>query len=380
MKQRVFILGAPGNIGRELVSQITEKDLPETHNHKNPTEIIGMANSKNFILETGGITTKILNLISSAKDKRSAGLELEKYGEKLNQLADLKNAISQMGLDGEVIFVDVTDGKEELREFHLDVISDDVAGNSLVTANKNPVSLYSMADFNELTKHNGRYDFNTTVMGGAGIVNFMQGREKIGDVVRKIEGCFSGTLGYILSELEKGEKTFSEIVRQAVAEGYAEPNPWDDLNGLDVARKLLILARIVGYEVSMDDVEIEPLIAAEKYAHLEGEEFLEAIKEEDEIFAQRVQKAAEKEKVLRYVARLGIKNGKLKMTVRLEECDKNSDLGGLQGTLNLALIETDLLCAPLPHIIKSRGAGVKVTAGAVRVGIANMLSGHLSRR
>jgi len=187
-------------------------------------------------------------------------------------------------------------------------------------------------------------------------------------------------LGYILSELGKGEKTFSEIVRQAVAEGYAEPNPWDDLNGLDVARKLLILARIVGYEVSMDDVEIEPLIAAEKYAHLEGEEFLEAIKEEDEIFAQRVQKAAEKEKVLRYVARLGIKNGKLKMTVRLEECDKNSDLGGLQGTLNLALIETDLLCAPLPHIIKSRGAGVKVTAGAVRVGIANMLSGHLSRR
>ncbi len=380
MKQRVCIIGATGKVGRELVSQIVNNDLPELQNHKNPTEIVGLANTKNCIIRPEAISTEVLNAISSTKTKELAGLELEKHGEKLNELTDLAAAFSDMGMDGEIIFVDVTAGKDALKDFHLKVIGDDVAGNCLVTANKNPVSLYSMEDFYKLTRHNGRYDFDTTVMAGAGPAEWIQKREKIRDSVRKIEGCFSGTLGYILSELEKGEKTFSEIARQAVAEGYAEPNVWDDLNGLDVARKLLILARIAGLEVDMDDIEIEPLVSAEKYAHLEGDKFLEAIAAEDEYFAERVAKAAENGKVLRYVASLKTENGKLKMKVALAECDKNSDLGSLQGTLNAAVIETDICEEPLPHIVKSRGAGLAVTAGAVRVGIASMLPGYLPKR
>ncbi len=288
MKQKIFILGASGNVGRELVKQIFEKDSKQ--NHINPSVIVGLANSESFVFDSMGIKKELLEQVISSREEAKNMIDF--VGDKIKNLTDLLDLVKKEWLEWEVVFVDVTAGKEKLLEFHKALISD--TQNYLVTANKNPISLFSMEDFNYLTSYDGRYDTNTTVMWWAGVLNFVNERaDKIVDNVKKIEWMFSWTLWYILSTLELWEKTFSEIVTEAKEKGYTEPNPWDDLNGLDVARKLIILARYSKKNVEVKDIDIKPLID-EKYAKYEWDDFLEAIKAEDVLFTSEMQKAKKK--------------------------------------------------------------------------------------
>ncbi len=374
MIQKIFIIWASWNVWRELVKQIYNND--STKNHANPSLIIWIANSKKYIFDCRWIKKEILEQIMKWKDE--ANQVFEKYWKKINKLTGLLEIVNKEWLNWEVVFADVTSGKDELLKFHKKLISD--TQNFLVTANKNPISLYSMSDFKYLTAYNGRYDTNTTVMWWAGVLNFVDERvDKIVDKVIKIEWMFSWTLWYILSELEKLEKPFSEIVIEAKLKWYTEPNPWDDLNWVDVARKLIILARYAWYSVEMKDVEIKPLIN-EKYSKFEWEEFLKAIKREDELFDQKVTTAREQSEVLRYVWEMNCIGKKINLKVWLKSVPKNSDLGTLAWTSNLAIVETNILKSPLPHVIKSRWAWLEVTAWAVRVWIAKMLPNNIKTR
>ena len=375
MRQNIFVLWATGWVWRELISQIRESDWPEKN--VNPSKIVWVANSKNYSINPYGIDKKILDAIIQS---RKAWLEaLEKYWEKLYNLNQLLEIVKALWLEWEVIFADVTAWKKKLLDFHVQVLTE--SSNKLVTANKNPISLYSMDDFNKLTEEYGRYNTNTTVMGWWWILNFVDERKLINDDILRIEWVFSGTLWYILSELEKWEETFSEIVKNAKEQGYTEPNPMDDLNWLDVARKLIILARYSWHNISIEDVEIEPLID-DSYSGYEWEDFIEAIKNEDDWFTQKVNEAKLKWKVLRYVWEMVYNkdNWNLKLKVWIKSVSKNSDLWNLSWTSNLALVETNILSDPLPHIIKSRWAWLAVTAWAVRVWIASMLADWLPRR
>ena len=365
MIQRIFIIGASGNVGRELIKKALSHDIAE--HHRNPSKIVGMANSTHYEFKPGGLSSEDLKKVSLSAEKAKEVLSQKIPFKELSVLLD---QVQSSGMDGEVIFVDVTAGKEALLAFHKEIITK--SRNSIVTANKNPISLFGMDDFKILTQYHRRYDANTTVMGGGGALNFVSERFEIRDFIRKIEGCFSGTLGYILSELEKEEKSFSEIVRSAKKDGYTEPNPWDDLNGLDVARKLLILARYAGLEIDITDIHLEPLID-KKYEQFSGEAFLKALEQEDERFRTLSKEAKSNNCVLRYVASLHTKNNSLEISVKLKSCPKYSEFGSLSGTANLVEIETDILEAPIPHVIKSRGAGLEVTAAAVRTGISKML-------
>lgn len=374
MIQKIFILWATWNVWRELVSQIYKKDLK--WNHINPSEIIWIANSKKYIFNSRWIKKDILKQFLIWK--KEANIVFNTHWIKINKLTDLLDLIDKEWLNWEVIFADVTAGKEELLKFHKKLISD--TQNFLVTANKNPISLYSMDDFKYLTLYNGRYDTNTTVMWWAWVLNFVDERAgKIIDKIIKIEWMFSWTLWYILSELEKLEKSFSEIVMEAKEKWYTEPNPWDDLNWLDVARKLIILARYSWFDVEIEDVEVKPLIDT-KYAKYEWDKFLTAIKDEDNIFEKMVKELKEKNEVIRYVWEMICKNWKVKLTVWLKSVSKNSDLWTLAWTSNLAVIETDILWTPYPHIIKSRWAWLAVTAWSVRIWIAKMLPNYLKTR
>lgn len=365
MIQRLFVVGATGNVGRELIKKVITYDNAE--HHKNPSKIVGIANSTHYEFRPEGVSIEDLKKISLSQERAKEVLEQKIPYKELGMLLD---QVLSAGMDGEIIFVDVTAGREELLKFHKKVITQ--SNNSLVTANKNPISLYGMEDFKILTQYHRRYDTNTTVMGGGGALSFVCERYEIRDFIRKIEGCFSGTLGYILSELQKEEKTFSEIVRTAKDDGYTEPNPWDDLNGLDVARKLLILARYSGLEIDITDIQVEPLID-KKYGELSGEAFLESLKEENNRFRELVQEAKGNNCVLCYVASLDTRDNNIEISVKLKCCPKDSDFGSLTGTANLVIIETDTLQAPVPHVIKSRGAGLGVTADAVRTGISKMV-------
>lgn len=374
MIQKIFILWASWNVWRELVRQIYKND--SIKNHANPSIIVWIANSKKYIFDSRWVNIELLEKVS--KSKEEANKVFDANWIKINKLTELLEVVNKQWLNWEVVFADVTAGKDELLKFHKKLISD--TQNFLVTANKNPISLYSMSDFKYLTAYNWRYDTNTTVMWWAWVLNFVDERvDKIVDKIVKIEWMFSWTLWYILSELEKLEKPFSEIVREAKEKWYTEPNPWDDLNWVDVARKLIILARYAWYNIEMKDLEIKPLIS-EKYSKFEWEEFLKAIKREDELFNQKVTTSKEKNEVLRYVWEMNFIKWKINLKVWIKSFPKNSDLWTLAWTSNLALVETSILKSPLPHVIKSRWAGLEVTAWAVRVWIAKMLPNNIKTR
>ncbi len=369
MKQYIFILGASWNVGRELVKQIITRDGEEFH--KNPSIIVWIANSRSYIFSQKGIKGTVLKKISNSRD--SARKIFWKQATSFEGLSELIDCVQNADMDESLVFVDVTAGKQDLSVFHKKIIQE--TSYNLVTANKNPISLYNQEDFNTLTLYTGRYNTNTTVMWGSGILDFIDERSnKLRDTIYSISWVFSGTLGYIMSELEKQEKSFSQIVRDAKDGWYTEPNPWDDLNGLDVARKLVILARYAGHSLSIEDVQIEALIPI-KYWELEWEEFLQAIVEEDDIFQKKIESAAQVGEVLRYVGEMkyDLENNTVKLSVGIKSVPKNSDLWSLSGTANIAIVETEILKKPVPHVIKSRGAGLAVTAGAVRVWIAKMI-------
>lgn len=370
MKQKVFIIWASWNVWRELINQILENDW--IWEHINPTEIVWVSNSSYFIFEPNSISKDILKSISSSRE--SAIKEFSARWTKIDNLLDLVDIVKESWMNWEVVFTDVTNWKKELLDFHKKVIKE--SSNFLVTANKNPISLFSMKDFIELTTYTWRYDTNTTVMWGWWILNFVDERTKIKDDLKSIEWVFSGTLWYILSELEKWEKNFSQIVRDAKEQGYTEPNPWDDLNWLDVARKLIILARYAFYHVNISDVIIEPLID-EKYSKYSWEDFLKALEQEDEFFEKKSKEAKERWMVLRYVWTIKNTNWKIDLRVWLKEFPINSDLWSLSGTSNLVIVESKILENPLPHVIKSRWAGLWVTAWSVRVWISKMLPQNL---
>jgi aspartokinase/homoserine dehydrogenase 1 len=376
MIQKIFILWASWNVWRELVKQVVEKDWIK--NHINPTKIIWVASSSSYIFNSEWINENILNNISYSRE--NAVKEFSENSTKFEKLQNLVDLVKQNWLDWEVVFVDVTAGKEELLAFHKYVIWN--SNNFLVTANKNPISLFSGEDFDLLTSYSGRYNTNTTVMWGAGVLDFVNERtNKIVDNISRIEWVFSGTLGYILSELSLWEKSFSVIVKEAKEQWYTEPNPWDDLNWLDVARKMIILARYSGHKVDISDVIVEPLIA-EKYWKLEWDKFLDEIKNEDSRFLELLTKSLKNNEVLSYVWEMNFdkQKNKLELKVWLKSVPKNSDLWGLSWTANLAIVETEILQNPIPHTIKSRWAGLAVTAWAVRVWIAKMLPNNITSK
>jgi aspartokinase/homoserine dehydrogenase 1 len=292
-----------------------------------------------------------------------------------DNLAELLKLIEDEGMSGEIVFVDVTSGKDDLRDFHLKVIND--SDESIVTANKNPLSIYPTDVFIALTRPRERYGFRCTVMAGANTVSNLLDYYDTSEMINKIEACFSGTLGYLCAELEKGERSFSEILGDAKSMGYTEPHPRDDLNGLDVARKLIICARTFGHEVEMSDIELEGFIS-ESFLKIEDvDEFMQSVKDADQEMKDEFASAKGKGKTLRYVANFNLnKNGDSIFKVGLREVLPGSPLGNLKGSSNKVIVETEIFNGDKKYIIESPGAGPDVTAWGLRRELLSRLSGR----
>jgi aspartokinase/homoserine dehydrogenase 1 len=203
------------------------------------------------------------------------------------------------------------------------------------------------------------YLYETTVGAGLPVVQTLRDLRETGDEITSIEGIFSGTLAYLFNTYD-GRKSFSDIVRDARQRGYTEPDPRDDLSGMDVARKLIILGREMGLELEMADVKVESLVPAglEKGSI---DEFMSRLPQHDSNMNDRLQTARSNGKVLRYVGRLTADG---KATVGVVELDSKHPFANIALTDNVVRFATRRYCDN-PLIVQGPGAGPEVTAGGV---------------
>lgn len=207
-------------------------------------------------------------------------------------------------------------------------------------------------------RHLGRCRWETTCGAALPVVSTLNRLIACGDTVTRIAGAFSGTLGFVMTGLQAGEP-FSAVVAEAHRLGYTEPDPRDDLGGLDVARKALILARGLGWRLEMGDIQVRGLYPPEM-GELSVAGFLQSLPQLDADFRDRVEMAAAEGKVLRYAAT--VENECIR--VGLTALDAASPLGRLSGTDNLVEFHTRWY-SPNPLVVQGRGAGAEVTASGV---------------
>ena len=232
---------------------------------------------------------------------------------------------------------------------------------NLVLSNKVPLAgpIGETDRLFELARAYGRrIRHETTVGAGLPVIDTYYKLIESGDRVEKIEGCLSGTVGFLLWELGRGHK-FSAALRAAMAKGYTEPDPRDDLSGMDVGRKALILGRLLGFRGELAPRQVESLVprAARR---LGLEQFLGSLERFDAEWKRRVTGAAARGRVLRYVATVTRKS----LVVGLREVDRASPFAALKGADNTVVFTTARYKSN-PLVITGPGAGPAVTAAGV---------------
>ncbi len=342
-----------GQIGRTLAKQII--DQKSYLNEKLAINITcsGVMDSSGMVIEQNGISENSLIDLCVLKEK---GIKLAAApGQNFHAGSSAIRSIMFKMPFPRPILVD-TSATESWEDFLTAVQS----GWHVVTANKKPLAVdqdkYD-ALFAEAKKNNVQVRFEATVGAGLPILDTIKKLHESGDQIISIEGCFSGTLGFLFTELEKGTP-YSEAVSLAYSKGYTEPDPREDLSGADVARKALILARSLGKRLNLSDINVESLYDDSLSSDV-PQTFLKNLKKVDEQWSKRIKAAEKNNAVLRYVARIG-----QKISVGVEEVPKNSPFGRLQGTDNQVCITTNRY-KNSPLIVTGPGAGADVTAAGV---------------
>jgi aspartokinase/homoserine dehydrogenase 1 len=347
----LFIVGT-GTVGGSLLQQIRQQQVKLKESHRLSVNVVGIARSKRMLLNPDGI------------DLTDFKGQLEKYGEP-SDLRQLVERIKEYNLRNSV-FVDCT-ADENVSELYKDVLS---AYVSVVTANKIACSsAYSVYKDLKATaqSHSVKFIFETNVGAGLPIINTVNDLIKSGDKIIRMEAVLSGTLNFIFNVLSESV-TLSEAIQQAKEKGFSEPDPRIDLSGVDVVRKLLILARETGVPLEKEDVKVEPFLPDDCFSG-SLEDFWQRVKQEDAVFEDRRKKLTQENKKLRFVAELDKGNAQ----VALKEVDANHPAYQLEGSNNIILLTTERYHEE-PMIIKGYGAGAEVTAAGVFADIIRVVN------
>ncbi|MFA5971001.1 MAG: bifunctional aspartate kinase/homoserine dehydrogenase I [Lentimicrobiaceae bacterium] len=352
LQLHLYIIGT-GVIGSRLLEMI-ESQKESLREQKILLKICGICNSRQMIV--------------SEKEIEIPGWKnsLETNSQKSDLSLVTENIIHQ-NLENSV-FIDVTASDEPVRYYN-ELLANNIA---IVTANKR-ANTQNMHQYKLLhasaKKRNTPFHYETNVGAGLPVINVLQSLINSGDHVNKIEAVLSGTMNYLLSEYN-GEKPFSELVKFAKENSYSEPDPRDDLSGMDVVRKCLILARECGWGIEESDIEVEPLMAAESAIAKDIPAFFEELKKYDKPFHERYESAKANGKKLRYVA--VIENGKARVSVM--EVDETHAFYSLRGTENCISLTTKYY-EQYPLVVKGPGAGVNVTSAGVLADIVRIAEG-----
>ena len=343
----VLLLGF-GQIGRTLAGLIARmKAKPQA------LRIVGIVDRSGFAFDPKGFSGR--KLAALARWKETGRSLADAAGSRQADATEAVAFASGHALSHPIL-VDVTadDTGPALRKAL-------ASGMDLVLANKRPLA-GPKRDAEELWEvaqaHGRRILLEATVGAGLPVIDTYSKLVESGDRVVKIEGCLSGTLGYLLTEVSRGRR-FSDTLRRAVTKGYTEPDPRDDLSGMDVGRKALILGRLMGYQGELASVALTSLVPAAA-RDLPLKAFLARLEEYDKEWEERARAARAKGAVLRYVATVT----RRRITVRLEAVDAGSPFAALKGTDNQVAFATARY-ATNPLVITGPGAGPAVTAAGV---------------
>lgn len=356
--QKVILVGI-GGVGGELVEQILSNRALHDKQYGLVFQIQAVCDSSGAVICGDGESELSDEQLRALLTYKRDGKRLCDHKDGVSQ-QDLSSIINQVGSQGTLV-VDCS-ATDATTAALADAISN---GAKIVLANKIPLTSQQEV-YNRLTQAGAtegyrnltRTRWETTVGAGLPVIATQTRLVSSGDEISRITGTFSGTLGYVMTGLEEG-KLLSEIVRFAYDLGYTEPDPRDDLGGVDVARKALILARGLGWEMEMTDVSVEGLYPP-SMDELSVDAFMAALPELDESFQARIDAAKADGKVLRYAAI--VENNECRVMPTTVSAD--SPLGRLSGTDNLVEFTTRWY-SPNPLVIQGKGAGTEATAAGV---------------
>ncbi len=351
----VFLVGT-GLIGNSLIEMVKDQFNKLAKESLLEVNIVAVANSKKMLFGEDGLD---LGTCVSKMKESGEPMDMKSFFEKMSAL-NLSNSI----------FVDCT-SSADVTSFYEAILA---ANISIVTPNKkaNSASMTSYRRLKETAFKRGvKFLYETNVGAGLPVINTMNDLLLSGDKVLRIEAVLSGTLNYIFSSFKEGTK-FSDIVGEAKAKGYTEPDPRDDLNGMDVARKILILSRETGLEMDLEDIKVENLVPEVCRGEMTVEEFFMCLEKHNEDFERLRKSAADEGKKLRYMAVLD--NGKV--SIQLSSVDQAHPFYSLSGSDNIILLTTERY-HDRPMVIRGPGAGAAVTAAGVFADIIRI--GHYAR-
>jgi aspartokinase/homoserine dehydrogenase 1 len=333
----------PGTVGRVLLAQIASQ-LERLRALNLDLRLRGIAGSKRMILAEKSID---LGRWEELIQEKGEPLDLEKFA-----------AHCKADYIPHTVLIDCT-ASADVASHYRDWLA---GGIHVVTPNKkaNSGALPAYRALKDAARAAGtHYLYEATVGAGLPVIQTLRDLRETGDDITRIEGIFSGTLAYLFNVFD-GKESFSSIVRTAKQKGYTEPDPRDDLSGMDVARKLIILGREMGLTLEMADVEVVGLVPQA----LDGcgvEEFMERLPEFDAVMAEALKEAKKAGQVLRYVGRVDADG---KATVRLTRLDASHAFANIALTDNVVRFATRRYCDN-PLIVQGPGAGPEVTAGGV---------------
>lgn len=340
----LYLFG-PGLVGKELLNVIDQRYDSILESKKVALRLVGIANSKYQYFDKAGIDISNWQKVISKGEKSDIKTFVE-YIIKQN----LENSI----------FIDCS-GINDIIDYYPKLLNASVA---IVT----PSKLANSRDFEFYTtlrrvayQSNTVFRYSANVGAALPIINTIKDLVISGDIINKIEGVLSGTLSYLFNEFNSSNLSFSELVKQAKSLGYTEPDPRDDLNGLDVARKILILARETGSKLNLSDIEVENLVPEElQSSNISPEEFLDKLANYDKYFEDLKRNAIKQDKKLCYIA--SYENNVAK--VSLQAIDANHPFYNLSSNDAIVSIYSNNYNNK-PMVIRGAGAGAKLTAVGV---------------
>lgn len=337
-----------GTVGGTLINQILDSAATIEERKGIRLNVFAVANSQNVLFNKNGVKKNWKNkIIENGETYIIQDVIRFANDNNLENLIAIDNTASK----------DFVDNYAHLIENGFDIVSSNKVANTL------SYDFYKNLR-NTLVKNQKNYLYETNVGAGLPLIDTIKLLHLSGENITKIKGVFSGSLSFIFNHFSVEEKPFSQILKQAIANGYTEPDPREDLCGNDVARKLLILARELDLQNEFDEIQIQNLIP-ERLREISTEDFLSNLDQLDEYY-ETVKLSQNTGNVLRYVGELSgdLQQDKGVLEVKLVSVPESSALGQLKGSDSIFEIYTESY-GERPIVIQGAGAGASVTARGV---------------